>query len=346
MRALAAACCWAAGIALAQPVDPVVLYGRVHAHVESIVGTGSETPIPRQARITNQASMFGIRGTERIGPGLSAWFQMETGFPVDGGAAAPFANRNSAVGLKGPWGTLLAGRWDSAFEQSQAGIVDPFVDQGLPDITGGAIHQGNFARRQANALQFWSATWHGLQAKLSYAAGEARTATANPHDYGASLAYSGTRSYLALAYEVHVDQVGATVAAEREEKGYGLAAFHRFGALKLEGQVGRYARTGTEAHRSYALGFEWSVAALPRATLLGIHQRVWRGGPLTTAAQPLCKIWGLGMRYALSPRTFLVAELARVDNRRGGLCNFGSNPVEIGEGEGLRGLGAGLRTVF
>ena len=344
MRALAAACCWAASFALGQPVDPLVLYGRVHVLAESVEGSGAES-FPRRARVTNQASMFGIRGAERIAPELSAWFQMETGFPIDA-AATPFANRNSAIGLKGPWGVLLAGRWDSAFEQTQAGIVDPFSDQGLPDITAGAIHQGNFARRTANALQFWSAPWHGLQAKLSYAAGEARSGSANPHDYGASLAYSSARSYLALAYEMHLDQSGTTIAAGQEEKGYGLAAFHRIGALKLEGQVGTYARTGTEAQRSYAIGFEWSAAALPRATLLGIYQRVWRGGPLAAATQPLCKVWGLGMRYALSPRTFLVAELARVDNRRGSLCNLGSNPVEIGEGGGLRGFGAGLRTVF
>lgn len=344
MRALAAAVCWGVLAACAQPADPSVLYGRLHVHAESVRAADGDA-LSRRARVTNQASMFGIRGSERIAAELSAWFQVESGFPLDGSAAV-FANRNSAIGLKGPWGTLLAGRWDSAFEQSQAGIVDPFSDQGLPDITGAAIHQGNFARRTANTLQLWSAPWHGLQAKVSYAAGETRAGRAAPHDYGGSLAYRDERSYVALAYERHVDQGAATIAAGQDEKGYGVAAFRYIGALKLEGQAGTYRRTGTAAQRSYAVGFEWPATQVPRATLLGIYQRAWRGGPLAAAIQPLCTVWGVGMRYALSPRTLLVAELARIDNRRGTLCNFGSNPVEIAEGQGLRGFGAGLRSVF
>jgi predicted porin len=345
MRAVASACCWAACAAFAQQADTVVLYGRVHAHAESVEGTGGEAPIGRHARITNQASMFGIRALERVAGDLSAWFQIEIGFPLDA-AAPPFVNRNSAIGVRGAWGTLLAGRWDSPFEQTQAGIVDPFVDQGLPDITAATLHQGNFARRPANAVQYWSAPWRGLQAKLGYAAGEARAGAANPYDYSVSVAYSGERSYLALAYEAHNDQVGGAVAAAHDEKGYGIAAFHRIGTLKLEGQVGAYARSGAETQRSYALGFEWPTASLPHATILGIYQRAWRGGAPMAAAKPRCEVWGFGVRYGLSARTFLVAELARVQNRRGNSCNFGSNPIEIADGQDIRGFGAGLRTVF
>ena len=341
MRALALVFFGATTALAQQPPDPVVLYGRVFGLVESIHG---DAPGASRTRVTNQSSMLGLRGSERVAADLAAWFQLETAFPLDG-ASSPFANRNSAVGLKGSWGVLLAGRWDSAFEQTQAGIVDPFMDQGLPDITAAALHQGNFARRQQNALQFWTPQWHGLQAKLSYAAGETRGA-ANPHDYGASIAYADPRSYLALAFEKHVDQTGALVEAGHHETGYGMAAFRRFGAMKIDGQLGSYARTGAEPQRSYSLGFEWSPRSLPRATLLGIYQRVWHGRLLRLSAGTVCSVQGLGIRYALSPRTFLVAEAARVDNRQGNLCNFGSNAIEIAAGQGLRGVGAGLRTVF
>ena len=104
--------------------------------------------------------MFGVRGTEELGGGWSAWFQLETGFAPDQNNTV-FAARNSAVGIDGPWGGVFLGRWDSVFEQSQVGIVDPFNDQGLPDITGAAVGQGNFARRQPNAVQYWSRPWRG-----------------------------------------------------------------------------------------------------------------------------------------------------------------------------------------
>jgi hypothetical protein len=35
-----------------------------------------------------------------------------------------------------------------------------------------------------------------------------------------------------------------------------------------------------------------------------------------------------------------------VNNKVGALCNFGSNPLAITAGQGLRGLAAGMRTRF
>ncbi len=347
MRALAPLAGIIASTALAQPVDTIALYGRVYVLAEYVAVDGGADPAPRRGRVTNQASMLGVRGIEQLAPGLAAWFQIETGFPPDS-TPAVFANRNSAVGLNGTWGTLMAGRWDSTFEQTQVGIVDPFSDQGLPDITGAAVNQGNFARRQQNVVQYWSPAWQGLQVKVGYAANEGRTAAANPFDCGASILYLDERAYLAFAYEKHVDQAGAVAAAGVDETGYGAAASYRFERLKLSGQVGAYRRTGAATQRSFMLGFEWYpfAATGARTALIGIYQRSYRGAPLAAPVQPACILWGAGIRHSLSRRTFLIAEYARVDNREGNLCNFGSNPVAIDERQSLSGWGVGIRTVF
>jgi predicted porin len=290
--------------------------------------------------------MIGVRGIERITPELAAWFQIETGFPPDSAPSA-FANRNSGVGLTGAFGTLLAGRWDSTFEQSQVGVVDPFSDQGLPDITGAAVNQGNFARRQQNVVQYWSPVWRGVQVKIGYAANEGRTSTVNPYDYGASAAYRDDRAYLALAYERHVDQAGAFAAAGIDETGWGLAAYRRFECLKFSGQAGAYRRSGAATQRSHMLGFEWNPlgASCPRTGVIAIYQRSSRGASLGSV-QPECTLWGVGLRHSLSLRTFLIVEYARVENREGSLCNFGSNALTIGDRQSLTGWGVGLRTVF
>ena len=113
--ALAVAGACIAPAAMAQTANPVTLYGRVHVNVESVEATGA-VPLPRRTRIQDEASRFGIRGTEDLGGGLSAFFQLETAFYVDQnvntGAAtgmSAFATRNSAVGAR-QLGHLLIGR--------------------------------------------------------------------------------------------------------------------------------------------------------------------------------------------------------------------------------------------
>jgi len=294
----------------------------------------------RYTRITNQASMVGIRSQEELGAGIEAWAQLETGFAPD--ASGPFATRNSGVGLRGTWGTLLLGRWDSPFEQTQAGIVDPFSDQGLPDITGATLQQGNFARRQQNAIQLWSPAWRSIQAKASYATGETRTAQANAHDLSVSFAYRDDDLYAAIAFEKHFDQAGSATLAGSDETGLGISFSRRFGALKIYGQAGRYRRTGAETERSFMAAFEQGWGA---HSLLGTFQQA-RGGALAGSTQPRCSLAGVGYRYAFSRRTFFIAEAALVDNRTGNTCNFGSNPVAISPGQDLRGAGLGLRVLF
>ena len=167
---------------------------------------------------------------------------------------------------------------------------------------------------------------------------------ADPHDLGVSLTYFADDTYAGLAYERHVDQAGATIATGIGESGIGIAGSRRFGPVKLEGQYGEYTRTGSTKQRSHALGIEIDLGT-PWRTMLGIWQRSRDGGPVGQE-QPACDIYGVGYRQRLSLRTFVIAEYARVVNTRGNLCNFGSNPVAIGDREGPRGFGMGIRTLF
>ena len=74
-------------------------------------------------RFNPAGSNFGLRGTEDLGNGLSAWFQIELSAnfgsnPPTGGSnegRAP-TMRNTAVGLRSTtWGTALFGVWDTPF---------------------------------------------------------------------------------------------------------------------------------------------------------------------------------------------------------------------------------------
>src|SRR6476659_5826103 len=100
--------------AIAQSPDVVTLYGRVFVMLESVEAQGGAAPLPRRNRITDQSSLIGVRGTEYLGSGLTAWFQLETPFLADQNNTA-FATRNSAVGLRNSLGGVLLGRWDTPF---------------------------------------------------------------------------------------------------------------------------------------------------------------------------------------------------------------------------------------
>ena len=338
---LFAASLCAAPLAYAQDPDPVTLYGQVYGLLESVEVRGGSTPVVRRNRVTDQATLLGVRGREDLGGGLSAWFQLETGFPVD--SPGSFATRNSAVGFQGSWGTFLVGRWTSAFEASQAGMVDPFDHLGLADIAGAAINQGNFARRERNAVQYWSLRIAGFRTRMNYAANEGRGAGVNPYDYAINFSFLDTVTYVALAFERHKDQVGGTPTAGSDEEGHGVSGFRHFGPLRISGQYGLYRRTGTLTQKSYMIGFQLVHGA---HELLGSYQRSRNGGVASLAAQPRCDLVGVGYRHPFSPRAFFIAQYARVNNKVGALCNFGTNPLVISAGDDLRGFAVGLRTAI
>lgn len=106
------ACCVAALAltaqgAFAQSASNVVLYGIVDVGVERIGGVAVGTARENLTRITgsNQiASRWGLRGSEDLGGGLRAVFQLESGFAPDTGTLMQngrLFGREATVGLAG-----------------------------------------------------------------------------------------------------------------------------------------------------------------------------------------------------------------------------------------------------
>ena len=107
----------AAGGAFAQ--SSVTIYGRLNLTVES-QKFGDED---RQNSVVDNSSRIGFKGTEDLGGGLKAGFQIEHGFNADTGSvrsASAFWNRQSEVNLSGGFGTVRLGAWtpDSYFATS------------------------------------------------------------------------------------------------------------------------------------------------------------------------------------------------------------------------------------
>ncbi|QYJ79453.1 porin [Shewanella acanthi] len=74
--------------------------------------------------LENNFSNVGVKGTEKLADGYDVVYQME--FQVENtsgnGASSPFKARNTFLGLKTNAGTVLVGRNDTVFKQSEGGV--------------------------------------------------------------------------------------------------------------------------------------------------------------------------------------------------------------------------------
>ena len=106
----------AAPLAQAQTAN-VTLYGRINIDMEFVHGRLANNTNPTVYRVTSNSSRFGLRGTESLGGGLNAIFQIENGsIRPTTGDGGNLAGRDSFVGLSGGWGTFKMGRYLAPYD--------------------------------------------------------------------------------------------------------------------------------------------------------------------------------------------------------------------------------------
>ena len=119
-----------ASVAVHAQTANVTLYGYINTSIESNRGSQSANTVGKTAasstitRMTSNSSRFGLRGTEDLGGGINAFFQLENSFNSDDGgipsqaatAAIPSGNgagimwgREAWVGLGGAFGQVKLG---------------------------------------------------------------------------------------------------------------------------------------------------------------------------------------------------------------------------------------------
>jgi predicted porin len=342
--------------AMAQTANPVVLYGAIYVQYESVEAKGlPSATLPRRNRISDEASRLGVRGTEDLGGGLKAFFQLETVFKADQNDST-FANRNSGVGLQGGWGSVLLGRWDTPLKVA-ANAMDPFGDvtlgaQSVATLGSGVnSQQGSFDIRQQNVVQYWSPSWAGIAVRLSMMANEARSATLNPRSQGYTITYTGGPVYVGYAYhELKDTAFGAapgTVVVLPDQKLNALLGSFTFGPVKVGAMYNKIKRSsGWTDQKAWVANIIWTLG---NNQLIWQHQDAKDGGLNTAVTQPKCKADSFGWQYNFSRRTFFLAQWSRVDNNDTGTCNYGTTPGPLTTnlpGQDLKSFGLGIRTQF
>jgi len=352
--ALAVASACIAPAVMAQTANPVTLYGRVHVTFESVSAGGGTTTqndgTKTRTRVQDQASLLGVRGTEDLGGGLKAVFQLETAFAPDANTTT-FAARNSGVGLMGGWGTVMMGRWDTPFKMA-TGSIDPFGDVTIGGFTAVMNDGANFDRRDQNVVQYWSPKWGGFDFKLMYQASEGKTATADPRDVGASATWSNGPFYLMYAYEEHKDQVGPSngasnspTASGKKEKGQALGGTFAFGPVKIGLLAEKFNKDDRKDQKAWMGNVVWTIG---NNQLIYQYSQAKDGGLNAAATQPDCNANVFGWQYNFSKRTFFLGQYTQVKNDNVA-SNCGANSFKApftNGGQDPKGLSLGLRHVF
>ncbi|MES2017554.1 MAG: porin [Pseudomonadota bacterium] len=167
-----------AGVAHAQ--SSVVIYGNLDLGM--IKRTDQTLAIGKRANNT-----LGFKGTEDLGNGLSAIFQLETRYEPDTGTnesvTRPLFQGQTRVGLTGGFGTLRIGRGLTAFQETSIAF-EPF--HGIPSPAGFQADMmvggydsdrlgtpGNSRNRFSNALWYNSPEFMGIQINTTIASKEA-----------------------------------------------------------------------------------------------------------------------------------------------------------------------------
>jgi predicted porin len=322
----------------------VDIYGSINLSVENVdtgVANGDFTRM-----VTNNNSFLGFKGSEDLGGGLKAVWQLEQNVNFDGNqsnatdAGNTFGTRNTFLGLAGGFGTVLAGVHDTPYKMA-TGPLDIFVGT-LGDYNavfgsaGATANSGLFDLRTANTIAYVSPSFGGFDVKAAYVMGLEGTpvAPATESDaYSLSGTYKNGPLFATLAYEKHNDvgtvacNVGAVClgSGTNDRDSWKAGVGYKFGSLKLgavyESMDGDVAIAATNVeHKSWMLNAAYGIGAI---TLKASYTDA---GDVANVASTGAKMYAVGADYALSKRTLVQATYAQINNDSAGMWGLGQGP--------------------
>lgn len=329
----------ASGAAMAQ--SSVTLYGIVDAYVGSLknglsttaggaanINALSQTGVNSGGLNTNR---WGLKGSEDLGGGLKANFQLEQGFAVDAGTGNGLAtstqfDRQAWVGLSGGFGEVKFGKTWTAYDLFR-GSVNNTANLNL-SVTGDVFKAagGDYTSNQGNQIQYATPVFSGVSAAVGYSFGENKTTTTSATDT-LSLHVKYAAGPLVVGYAYQSEEV-----ANAKDTDYNFfGGSYDFGVAKLVGGYNRTTRAGDSKDSEYQLGV--SAPFGPTTVYFG-----YASGKTKVAGTTTEKASGYNLvaSYALSKRTDVYAGVKSATEKNG---------AGVKQGE-LRQVALGLRHVF
>lgn len=191
---------------MAQAQSSVTLYGLADIWVGSqkVEKNGAGD---RQTKVDGSGlatSRFGLKGSEDLGGGLKANFQLEQGFDIDTGAAGKSTSANQAfdrqswVGLSGGFGEVQVGKTWSSYDDIRSSANDNFN----ANVAASFNTWYGYNDRPVNSIKYISPTFGGFSGSVTYGLGEDKTATTSASNLTSlGLQYATGPVFVGLAYQ-------------------------------------------------------------------------------------------------------------------------------------------------
>ena len=321
--ALAATLC-APALAMAQ--DSVTIYGLLDI---GLVYTKMPSSSLVEVSAGNLAPVYmGFRGTEDLGAGMKAGFDLEMGIGLDTGALGKFPNsaavfnRKSDVWLESSMGRVVLGR-----QQNQAFVTLLETDpRGVSDYGSGlnGFTNNGGSTSVDNAVAYISPNMGGFTVRGQYIFGEVvnNTGASSGKLFGASYkneALTVSGSYFSMADPTN----------KKNNTGTMLGAAYTVGKLKIKGFASRFqndfAAAGVVGANNvnsninyYGVGGSYQITPMLLA-----DAAYYRNRNKTDPTKFDSDVYAAGLMYSLSKRTTLYAQY--IVNRNSGTSMFFTN---------------------
>ncbi|MES3002400.1 MAG: porin [Pseudomonadota bacterium] len=190
----------------------VTMYGVVDLGIERT----KLSPGPSVTALTSgiqSGSRLGFKGSEDLGGGLSAAFQLEMGLDASTGAATQGGiafGRQAWVGLNGGFGSVKLGRQYIPLFLA-LDTIDPFGTGITGDGSGIIAVFRHYGVRMNNTVNYSTPGMGGFSAEFAYGLGEVPGSTSTGSQYGGSVTYAGGPLTVVGAFH-RQDQVAGVVS--------------------------------------------------------------------------------------------------------------------------------------
>jgi len=305
----------------------VTVYGIVDTGVEYVNNANANKDgVVRLSSGAMNTSRIGFRGTEDLGGGLKAVFQLENGFKTDTGefdSAGLLFGRQANVGLEGSFGRIVAGRsysttYDFILPFDPMGYSGQYSWVTSAGATGG--RKDGMLTNLPNMLKY-TGKFGSFKLGATYGFGEVAGSTGDTAKYALGAGYENGPFRVAATF----DRVNGTAAvaggAYDKATSIHLAGDYQISsALDLNLGYRNYKKTLASNAADLRSDFFWGGASYkvtPVVTLIGaVYYQNIKNVASGKDADPI--MYSVRGKYALSKRTdlYLSAAYAKAKNQQ------------------------------
>ena len=339
-KLLALAIAGALAAPLAAQAQNVQIYGLLQMSVDR-VDDGNESG----TSMTDNNSRLGFRGTEDLGNGLKAIFQLESSVRPDerGGT---WTGRDSWVGLAGSFGSVVVGNKFTAYKSS-TDFVDPMADTigDYNNIFGVfEFDSDGFNDRFTNGIFYDSPDFGGLKFSASYGlnsnGGAGFESDGDNEGWSLAATYKTGGLTLVAAYEDQDDRIFEGTKAFKVAAGYKFGNTTITGAYAVE-DFGKDAGTGEKYKRDVL--FAAVKHSIGNVDLMASY--TW-ADEFDDVDDSGAQAFAIGAVYNFSKRTNIGAYYAQVKNDDNAGFGFDSGYGPAADGEKVKGFSIRMRHAF